>query len=82
VKRISQRLSAKAYAASIGVHEYTVQAWCRNSMKPEAERNKALPPVVARKRGRTWEIDVEATERLTSLKCGNPTERELARKAA
>jgi len=78
---MSRRLSAKDYAAQIGVHEHTVQGWCRNAMKPESERNPALPPVVARLRGRRWEIDVEATERLVSLKHGNPIERELAAKS-
>ena len=72
------RLSATRYAARIGVHKATVQSWCRNSMLPEAEQNRNLPPVVARRLGKSWCIHVEKTEQAQSLCCGNPTEKSLA----
>lgn len=74
------RLSARAYAASVGLHEDTVQTWCRNSMLPDSDRNKSLPPVVARRIGKSWQINVEATDRAQSLVCGNPAERGLAKR--
>jgi hypothetical protein len=74
------RLSARAYAAEIGVHEDTVQSWCRNSMLPNSGRNKALPPIVARRIGRNWQINVEKTELAQSLVCGNPAERDIAKR--
>lgn len=76
------RLTARAYAAESGVHEDTVQAWCRNSMLPADKQNKALPPIVARRIGNKWQIHVEKTDLLQSVCCGNPTERELAKKGA
>lgn len=74
------RVSARAYAAQIGMHEETVTKWCRNARKPVNERNQKLPPVVAKRVGRDWQIDVEATERAQSLECGTALEKELTRK--
>jgi len=76
------RLSARSYAKQIGVHPETVQSWCRNSMLPDKDRNKALPPVVARRIGSRWQIAVEKTELAMSLICGNPAERGLAKRGA
>jgi len=76
------RLTAQAYAAQIGIHAETVKRWCRNSMLPEPERNKALPPMVCRRVGKSWQIAVEKTELAMSLICGNPAERSLAKRGA
>lgn len=46
---------------------------------PAGERNPNLPPMVARKRGRAWAIDVDATERAQMAAGGNPIERDLLR---
>ena len=73
-------MSARAYAKSIGAHPETVQSWCRNSMLPVEKRNPKLPPIVCRRIGSAWQIAVEKTELSMSLMCGNPTEREMAKK--
>lgn len=74
------RLSARKYAETLGLHEDTVQSWCRNSMLPEKDRNLSLPAIVARRVGRKWQIHVEKTELALSLMGGNATERSLAKR--
>lgn len=74
-----KRLTAKQYAELIGAHDETIARWCRNAAKPDPLRNKSLPPIVARKLGRDWKIDVAATERVQSLTCGTALERELVK---
>ena len=76
------RLTATEYADKIKRHVNTVLLWLANSLKPASERNSSLPPIVARKVGRDWRIDVEATERAQALRCGNALERDLTRRAA
>jgi len=63
------RISARDYAKRTGRHEITVQRMCRAGK------------LKARRVGRNWEIDVEASERSLSLRFGNPLERELTKKA-
>jgi len=78
---MTPRISAREYAALIGKHEDTVQAWCRNASLPKSGRNASLPPVKAIRRGRDWAIDVDATERAQSIECGTGLEKETARKS-
>lgn len=75
------RVSAKQYAQSIGKHEDTVQAWCRNAALLPKDRNPDLPAMKAIKRGRDWAIDVEATELAQSLQGGTVLEQEAAKRA-
>lgn len=68
---MTRRISARAYAALTGVHEDTVQRKCRDGL------------LVARRSGNArsrWQIDVEQSERLLSLKFGNAAERDLVRR--
>lgn len=76
---VVKRISAAKYAALIGVHPDTVQAWCRNMTLPESRRNPELPVISARKRGRFWAVDVDATERAQAALSKNPIERDTAR---
>jgi|GEM_PF-2168229 len=78
---MSPRVTAQAYAEMIGMSHLTVERWCKNMLLPEGERNPNLPPMVARKRGRSWAIDVEATERAQVAVGGNPIERDMLRAA-
>lgn len=78
---MKNRVSARAYAAEIGRHEETVTKWCRNAALPKEKRKKGLPPMVAKRVGRDWQIDVAATERAQSIECGTALEKELARKS-
>jgi len=75
------RVSAREYAESIGVHEDTVQAWCRNAMLPEKERNSRLPQIKAFRRGKSWQIDVEKTEQAQALCHGTGLEKSEAKKS-
>ena len=63
-----KRISAREYAKANGMHEDTVQAWCRSEK------------LIARRAGRSWQIDVEASERRLSLKYGNAAEQELTKR--
>lgn len=63
-----KRVSAREYAALVGLHEDTIQARCRAGM------------LVCRRIGGKWEIDVEASEKALSLRFGNATERDLAKR--
>ena len=74
------RQTPRQFAEKVGVKEATVRAWLRNAMKPESERNKSLPPIIARRMGRQWQIAVEKTELAMSLCCGNPTEKALVKR--
>lgn len=65
---MSRRISARAWAAQNGVHEDTAQKMCRDGK------------LVARRIGRNWQIDAEASERLLSRSYGNVAEKELLRK--
>lgn len=76
---MASRLTAREYAELEGLHEETVTRWCRNMLKPAIERNSRFPVIVCRKRGRDWQIDPEATERMQAMVSGNPLERDLAR---
>lgn len=62
------RLSAREYAQQVGKHAKTIQRMCRRGA------------LKARRVGRSWEIDVAASERLLSLKFGNSLEREMTKK--
>jgi hypothetical protein len=63
-----KRISAREYAEIVQKHEKTVQRMCRAGK------------LKARRVGRSWEIDVAASERLLSLKFGNSLEREMTKK--
>jgi len=64
-----KRVSAREYAKQVGRCRETIEAMCRNG------------GLKARKVGRSWQIDVEASEKLLSLRFGNSVERELAKKS-
>lgn len=74
---LNKRVSARAYAARIGVHEDTVQAWCRRSRDKKTPPEKRMP-VVAIKIGRTWMIDVSATDRNLAVQYGTASEKTAA----
>ena len=64
---LPSRVSVEEYARMKGLHVVTVRNQCR-----------AGETVKARRVGRSWEIDIAATDRLQSIKGGNALERTLA----
>ena len=64
-----KRVSAREYAKQVGRCRETIESMCRAGT------------LKARKVGRSWQIDVEASEKLLSLRFGNATEREIVRKS-
>jgi len=65
---MTRRESSTAFAARIGKSPFTVRKMCRDGK------------LIARRVGRDWQIDADASEKLLSLKYGNAAERDLARK--
>lgn len=74
---LNKRVSAREYAARIGVHEDTVQAWCRRSRDKKTPAEKRMP-IVAIKIGRSWMIDVAATDRNLAVQYGTASEKSAA----
>ncbi len=69
------KITAETYATQQGIHPETVRRWCRNAMKPAAERNKHLPPIACRKLGRIFFINPTLTEKLQLAACACQAER-------
>jgi hypothetical protein len=65
----SRYVTVEEYAKAKNLHPVTVRNQCRAGSR-----------IIARRSGRSWEIDIKRTEELQSLKFGNPAERDLVRR--